>query len=89
MIQYCGYYPVYVHRGVFCCGVCITDISPHPYEECGLMGVIWKVVLVVVNFWIGEAVDFHGMLHCFRSDRGTVTDSLEVNLFDNLTKMKE
>ena len=53
------------------------------------MGVIWKVVLVVVNFWMGEAVDFHGMLHCFRSDRGTVTDSLEVKLFDKLTKMKE
>ena len=54
-----------------------------------LVEVIWKAVLGVVNFRIGAAVDFHYMLHRFRTGRVTGTTSLKVNIPHNLTAMSE
>ena len=54
-----------------------------------LVEVIWKAVLGMVNFWIGEAVDFHNTLHGFRSRGVMGTASLEVKLFHQLIAMRE
>ena len=54
-----------------------------------LVEVIWKAVLAVVNFRKGAMVNFHDMLHGFRSGIGTGTASTEVNLLQNLVEMRE
>ena len=58
---------------------------------CGfvIVEVIWKVVSGVVNCWIGSVVYFRYMLHGLRADRGTGITSLDVNLLQKLTVMRE
>ena len=35
------------------------------FQGIGIVEVIWKSVLGVVNRWIGETVNFHDALHSF------------------------
>ena len=50
----------------------------------GLLEVVWKVVELVANCWMGAAVGFHYTLYNFRSCRGMGDASLEVKLLQKL-----
>ena len=41
------------------------------------MEVPWKVITIIMENRLGKAVEFHGVLHGFQSNRGTGTASLE------------
>ena len=55
----------------------------------GLVEVIWKALLGVVNRRIKMAVKFHDVLHGFLSGQETGTASLEAKLIQHLKAMRE
>ena len=59
------------------------------FHGIGIVEVIWKAVLGLVNCCIGGAVYFHDTLHGFRSCRGKGNVSIEVKLIHHLTTMRE
>ena len=46
----------------------------------GLVEAVWKVVTVVLNFYLTTSIAFHNVLHRFRAGRGTGNATLEVKL---------
>ena len=60
----------------------VTLISKGDRGFCGIgiVEVIWKAVLGVVRYWIGEAIYCHNTLHGFRAGRVTGTTPLIVKL---------
>ena len=64
----------------------VVLISNENWEFCGIriVEVVWKVVELVANCWMGAAVGFHYTLYNFRSCRGMGDASLEVKLLQKL-----
>ena len=54
------------------------------YWGIGLVEVVYKVCVSVVNFWLKRSVTLHDSLHGFRSGMGTGTDTLEEKLAQKL-----
>ena len=54
------------------------------YRGIGLVEVVWKVCVAVVNFRLKKSVDLHDTLHSFRAGRGMGTATLEANLEQQL-----
>ena len=50
------------------------------YLGIGLVEVVWKVCVAVVNFSLKRSVILHNALHDFREGRGTGTATLEEKL---------
>ena len=59
------------------------------FREIGLVELIRKALLGVVNRRIGVAVQFHDMLHGFRDGQGKGNVYLESNLIYQITAMRE
>ena len=55
----------------------------------GILEVLWKALLRVINRRIRAAVKFHGVLHGFWVGWGMGTASLETKLLQQLTDMRE
>ena len=53
----------------------------------GLVEAVWKVVTVVLNFYLTTSIAFHNVLHGFQAFLGTRTASLEAKLIQQLTSM--
>ena len=58
------------------------------FRIIGLVKIIWKTVLGIVNHWIGAAVRFHDILHGFWSGQGKGTISFESKLLQNRMAMR-
>ena len=54
------------------------------YRGIGLVEVVWKVCVAVVNCQIKQIVDLHDALHGFREGREMVTATLEGKLVQQL-----
>ena len=52
------------------------------------MGVIWKALPGVTNWWIGLAVQFHDILYGFWVGQLTGTASFEIKLIRQLMEMR-
>ena len=59
------------------------------YRGIGLMEVMWKVVVMILNRRLTSSITFHDVLHGFRAGRGTGTATLEAKLLQQLAAMRE
>ena len=59
------------------------------YHGIGLMEVMWKVVVDILNFRLTASITFHDFLHVFWVGRGTGTATLEAKLLQNLADLRE
>ena len=59
------------------------------FRGIGLVEVLWKAITILINRRITAAIFFHDTLHGFRAVWGTVTATLEANLLQQLTAMRE
>ena len=51
--------------------------------------VFWKATMVTINQIISSAIEYHGILHGFQSGRVTETATLEANLPQHITSIRE
>ena len=59
------------------------------YCGTGLVDVLWKVVIVIINCRLSTTIYFHEVLHEFWEVRGMGTTSIEAKLLQQLTDMRE
>ena len=59
------------------------------FFRIGLVEVLWKKVMGILNFCLTKAIQLHKMLHGFLTDRGTRTASLEYNLPQHVIDIRE
>ena len=59
------------------------------YRGIGLVEVMWKVVVVILNRRLTSSITFHDVLHGFRAGHGTGTATLEAKLIQQLAAMRE
>ena len=59
------------------------------YHGIGLVEVIWKVVVVILNRSFTAAIPYHGSLYRFWLGRGTATATLEVKLLQKIAALRE
>ena len=59
------------------------------YRVIGLVEVMWKVVMAILNRQLAVSITFHDFLHGFQLGRGTGTANLEANLIQQLAALKE
>ena len=57
------------------------------FRGFGLVEVLWKVLLGVINWHIGEAVQFHDVMHSFQEGLGVGTASLEAKFSSSLRQL--
>ena len=50
------------------------------YRGSGLMEVVWKVVIVILNLRFTASINYHDYFHGFRAGYDTGTATLEVKL---------
>ena len=55
----------------------------------GLVKVLWKAIVSLLNRRLTAAISFHDTLNRFQLGRGTGTAALEANLLEQLTAMRE
>ena len=55
----------------------------------GLVEVMWKVVVAVLNLFFISSITYHNSLHGFRAGRGTGTATLEAKLLQQLVALRE
>ena len=59
------------------------------YHSIGLVEVIWKGVLVVLNCYFTTSITYRDSLHGFRAGHSTGTSTLEVKLIQQVSKLRE
>ena len=59
------------------------------YYGIGLIEVVRKVVMVIINFRLSNNISFHDVLHGFWEGRGMENTSLEAKILQHLTAMRE
>ena len=59
------------------------------YRRIRLVEVIWKVVAEILHRRLTTSITYHDFLHGFWAGRGTGTATLEANLLQQLTAMRE
>ena len=59
------------------------------YRGIGLVKVMWKVVVEILNRRLAASITFHDFLHGFRAGRGTGTTTLEAKLIQQLETLRE
>ena len=59
------------------------------YWGIGLVEVMWKVVVVILNRRFTASITYHDALHGFRAGRGTGTATLEAKLLQQLAPLRE
>ena len=50
---------------------------------------MWKVVAVILNFWLIASITFHDFLHGCWAGRGTGTVALKAELIQQLAALRE
>ena len=59
------------------------------YRGIGLVDVMWKVVVAIINRRFTSSITYHGALHGFRAGRGTGTATLEAQLLQQLAALRD
>ena len=50
---------------------------------------VWKIVMVILNFCFTASIDFHDVLHGFQAGRGMGTASIEAKIIQQLAAMRK
>ena len=58
------------------------------YRSVGIVEVVWKAVVVILNCFFTASITYHYFLHGFRAGRGTGTATLEVKLLKQVKAMR-
>ena len=60
------------------------------YEYCGigLVEVLWKVIDIIIDWYLVDSIKFHDVLHRFRAWRGTRMATLDSKLLHNIVGCK-
>ena len=70
----------------------VVFLIPKGGGDCrgiGLMEVVWKLAVVILNFRLTDSITFHDILHGFRDGHGTGTATLKAKLIQQLVAMRE
>ena len=67
----------------------ITEVCCEILFDIGLMEVVWKVLVVILNCLLTASITLQNFLHDFGSARGTGTATLEAKLLQKLAAMRE
>ena len=59
------------------------------YRGIGLVEVMWKVVVTILNRRFAASITYHGVLYGFRAGRSTGTATLEAKLLQELAALRE
>ena len=59
------------------------------YRGIGLLEVMWKVAVEILNRRFTASITYHGFLHGLQAGRGTGTAILEANLLQHLAAFRE
>ena len=59
------------------------------FHGIGLIEVLWKAIVSLINRQLMSEISFHNTLHRFWAGRGTKTAALEAKLLQQLTAMRE
>ena len=59
------------------------------YRGIGLVEVMGKVVVAILNFCLTASITFHDFIHGFQAGRGTGTSTLEAKLIHQLADLRE
>ena len=59
------------------------------YRGIGLVEVMWKVVVMILNLRFTSSITYHDALCGFRAGRGTGTATLGAKLLQHFTAMRE
>ena len=59
------------------------------YSGIGLVEVMWKVVVEILNRRLTAYITYHDFLHVFRAGRGTGTTTLKAKLIHKLAAVRE
>ena len=89
-----GMIPVALYKGHFTEGctwhtIVLISKRDEDFRCIGLIEVLWKTVIGILNLRLTAAIHFHITLHGFRTVRGMETPSLKYNLLQQLMDMKE
>ena len=68
--------------------VIIPNVKKY-YRGIGLVEVMWKVVVAILNLRIMASITLHDILHDFWASRGTVTAIIDAKLFQQLAALRE
>ena len=58
------------------------------YRGIGLVDVMWKVVVAILQCWLTTSITYHDALHGFQAGRGTGTATLEAKLLQQIAAMR-
>ena len=58
------------------------------YRGIGLMEVMWKAVVVILNLRFTASITYHDYLHGFQEGRGTGTTTIKVKLLQKIVALK-
>ena len=70
-------------------GVVLITKGKKDYRGIGLVEVMWKVVVAILNLRLTASITYHNFLHGFRADRGTGTATLDAKLLQQLASLRE
>ena len=59
------------------------------YRIIGLVEMVWKVVVVILNCRFTASITYHDSLHGLRAGQGTGTSTLEFKLLQQVVDMRE
>ena len=59
------------------------------YCGTGIVEVIWKAVVVILNRRFTNATTYHDFLQIFRAGRGTGTSTLKIRLLQKVAALRE
>ena len=59
------------------------------YRGIGIVEVMWKVVVEILNHRLTASITYHDFLHGFRAGCGTGTATLEAKLLQQLVALRE
>ena len=69
--------------------ILITKGDVRNFRAIGIVEVLWKIIMGLLNRSFKLLIGFHDVLYGLRAGRGTGTTSLEANLPQQLTDMRE
>ena len=67
----------------------MTPNGKRYYHGLGLVEIMWKLVVAILNCRLTASITFHDFLHGFLAGRGTGIATLEAKLIQQLETLRE
>ena len=69
--------------------ILLPKVVEGQFRVFGLLEIVWKLILHVLDTRIKAAIEFHDCLHGFRAKRGTGTAIIEAKLLQQLAAIDQ